>query len=101
MRAAIYSVLIAVAVSGCDQSAAPISAKVSASGNESSQSSAVAASTPIPPIGRYTIIHSPEVERDTMLLDTATGRTWQLVQVGSGDNGALAWEAVNRPAGDQ
>lgn len=28
--------------------------------------------------GRYIIIHSPHVQRDTVLLDTATGRTWQL-----------------------
>ena len=29
--------------------------------------------------GRYEIVHSPHLERDTMLLDTETGRTWGLV----------------------
>jgi hypothetical protein len=27
-------------------------------------------------VGRYVIVHSPQVERDVILLDTATGRTW-------------------------
>jgi hypothetical protein len=44
--------------------------------------------------GRYTIIHSPEVESDTMLLDTQTGKTWQLVQVK--DGGPLEWQPVDK-----
>ena len=28
--------------------------------------------------GRYVIVHSPHIQRDTVLLDTATGKTWQL-----------------------
>lgn len=26
--------------------------------------------------GRYIIVHSPHVQRDTVLLDTLTGKTW-------------------------
>jgi hypothetical protein len=37
--------------------------------------------------GRYQIIHSPQTERDTILLDTATGRSWQLVEAA----GAYSW----------
>lgn len=34
-----------------------------------------------------------------MLLDTATGRTWQLVNVGgAADNEVLAWQPVVREA---
>lgn len=50
-------------------------------------------------IGRYTIIHSPQVERDTMLIDTATGKTWQLVKTGKTDDDSLAWQEVNRIGG--
>jgi hypothetical protein len=46
--------------------------------------------------GRYTIIHSPLLERDTMLLDTATGRTWQLVNNGPADQEVLQWQPVAR-----
>ena len=35
------------------------------------------ATDPIPQtVGRFVIVHSPQVERDTVLLDTATGKTW-------------------------
>ena len=33
---------------------------------------------PVGAPGRYVIVHSPHVQRDTVLLDTATGKTWQL-----------------------
>ena len=45
-------------------------------------------------VGRYVIIHSPIVERDTMLLDTVTGRTWQLVEETDLNDGPLAWSPV-------
>jgi hypothetical protein len=56
-----------VVLSACTQSAAP-----------------PPAAAPTPPakvseVGRYVIVHSPQVERDTVLLDTVTGRTWGLV----------------------
>lgn len=44
--------------------------------------------------GRFTIIHSPHIQRDTMLLDTATGETWQLVTKGKSEDSALTWERV-------
>jgi hypothetical protein len=28
--------------------------------------------------GRYQIVHSPHIQKNTMLLDTETGRTWSL-----------------------
>jgi hypothetical protein len=44
--------------------------------------------------GRYTITHSPHVQRDTMLLDTATGRTWNLVTFNKGPDTRYGWEPV-------
>jgi hypothetical protein len=45
-------------------------------------------------VGRYVIVHSPQVERDTMLLDTVTGRTWQLQTLTYLVSDPLAWEPV-------
>jgi hypothetical protein len=45
-------------------------------------------------VGRFVIVHSPHLEVDTMLLDTVTGRSWQLVNVGSDKNQELAWQPV-------
>lgn len=47
-------------------------------------------------IGRWTIIHSPHVQRSAMLVDTATGQTWSLVTVSEGTNERYAWEPVAR-----
>ena len=33
---------------------------------------------PVGAPGRFVIVHSPHTQRDVMLLDTATGKTWQL-----------------------
>lgn len=45
-------------------------------------------------VGRWTIIHSPHVQRDTMLLDTVTGQTWLLVTLGEDQNSGFGWEPV-------
>ncbi len=56
--------------------------------------------TPIQPplkpseIGRYAIIHSSQVERDTILLDTVTGRTWSRVEVTDLQGDPPAWDAM-------
>lgn len=47
------------------------------------------------PVGRYTIIHSPHIQRDTVLLDTATGRTWGLVEDTERDH-AVFWTVMGR-----
>jgi hypothetical protein len=47
------------------------------------------------------IVHSPQVERDTMLLDTVTGRTWSRVEISDVRGTPPAWEPVpqlNEPA---
>ncbi len=67
--------LAAACVAGCSAKAAP---------QVSSGPSAV---------GRYTIIHSPQLERDTFLLDTATGNSWQLTE---SKEGTLVWQASSR-----
>jgi hypothetical protein len=35
-------------------------------------------------VGRYTIIHNPNGERDSELLDTVTGRSWKLIEAEGG-----------------
>lgn len=45
-------------------------------------------------IGRYQIQIHPIAARNTFLVDTATGRTWILVQ--NQDKSSLSWELMNR-----
>ena len=42
---------------------------------------------------RYVIVHSPHLQRDTQMLDTATGRTWLLVEDADKN---LVWEERER-----
>jgi len=46
------------------------------------------------PVGRFTIVHSPHIQRDTMLLDTATGETWELVTKDKTPDSELTWVKV-------
>jgi hypothetical protein len=41
--------------------------------------------------GRFVVVHSPQVERDTVLLDTATGRTWTESQITDVKGDPLVW----------
>jgi hypothetical protein len=47
-------------------------------------------------VARFTIVHSPHVERDTILLDTLTGRTWTLVNVTDLTDEPAAWEPIKQ-----
>jgi hypothetical protein len=54
-----------------------------------------------PEIGRYVIVHSPQVERDVILLDTVTGKTWSRVELSDVVDEPVAWEPMpqlNTPA---
>jgi hypothetical protein len=47
------------------------------------------------------IVHSPQVERDTILLDTVTGKTWSRVEVTDMIDEPPAWDPMpqlNTPA---
>jgi hypothetical protein len=57
----------ALALAGCDQ--APKKTEVV-------QSEKIASVPAAPEIGRYVIVHSPAGYRDTVMLDTVTGKTW-------------------------
>lgn len=46
--------------------------------------------------GRYIVVHSPHVERDTILLDTETGRTWVLTSFTDYQNGPSGWVPMPR-----
>ena len=58
------------------------------------------ASTPPSEIGRYVIVHSSQVERDTILLDTVTGKTWSRVVVTDLQDEPAAWEAMPQLSSD-
>ena len=54
-----------------------------------------------PSVGRFVIVHSPQAERDTILLDTATGKTWSRVEVSDMTENPPAWDPMpqlNTPA---
>ena len=44
--------------------------------------------------GRYVIVHSPQNERDTMLLDTQTGRTWIRKTITNLTGDPFIWEPI-------
>lgn len=46
--------------------------------------------------GRFVIDHSPHVERDTILLDTATGQTWYESNVTDLTNEPMVWEPAHQ-----
>jgi hypothetical protein len=51
---------------------------------------------PVGAPGRYVIVHSPHIQSDTVLLDTATGKTWQLVQNSNREGEPLSWTPLAR-----
>ncbi len=57
---------------------------------------AIAQAGPVGAPGRYVIVHSPHVQSDTVLLDTATGKTWQLTQDNSREGSPTAWAPMAR-----
>ena len=57
-------------------------------------SSALAQAGPVGGTGRYVIVHSPHKQSDTVLLDTATGKTWQLQSDAARD--AVIWVPMAR-----
>ncbi len=60
----------------------------------STHASAFAQAGPVGVPGRYVIVHSPHVQRDTVLLDTLTGKTWQLQR--NSDRDADVWVPLAR-----
>jgi hypothetical protein len=66
----------------------------SAGGGASAQAAGNAALGRAAEVGRYVIVHSPHIERDTMLLDTVTGRTWVLESLSDLNDDPNAWEPV-------
>jgi hypothetical protein len=91
MRRVYAALLIASLLAGCDQ----LSTGAGQGHNKQSTHEGTEAN-PSLPIGRFTIIHSPLVERDTVLLDTTTGDTWMLVRLGNDDNSPLSWQPLGK-----
>ena len=59
-------------------------------------SNAVAQAGPVGGTGRYVIVHSPHVQRDTVLLDTVTGKTWMATQYTSREGEPIVWVPMTR-----
>jgi len=59
-------------------------------------SAAMAQQAPAQRDGRFVIMFSPLVRADTFLLDTATGKIWQMVQMSDVKGEPKAWEFMDR-----
>jgi hypothetical protein len=46
--------------------------------------------------GRYQIVINPQMRADTFLLDTATGKVWQLIKFSDIENQPTAWRYMDR-----
>ena len=66
-----------------------------AANRQTAETSGEAGSGPVQ-VGRYVIVHSPQVERDTILLDTGTGKTWSRVELSSISGSPPGWEPMAR-----
>ena len=44
--------------------------------------------------GRFVIVHSPHTERDVILLDTRTGKTWALTTYTNLNGDPYVWEPI-------
>ena len=51
---------------------------------------------PVGGSGRYVIVHSPHIQRDTVLLDTVTGKTWQMQTDSSREGDPVVWTPLAR-----
>jgi hypothetical protein len=109
MKRTVLALLAAIALASCEKGGGSSAASQAQSGNiagnsasaPASNGSAVgppAAQAP-PPVGRFAIIHSPQVENDTMLLDTVSGKTWRL-EDDSEHPGTVFWDPVTRIGGE-
>jgi hypothetical protein len=61
-----------------------------------SSTQAFAQAGPVGGSGRYVIVHSPHVQRDTVLLDTVTGKTWQLQSHTFRESEPVVWTPMYR-----
>lgn len=91
MRHVIFVTLVCVSLAGCGDQRIILRKE-----RDPSQAEPAA---PLP-VGRYTIIHSPHLQSDTVLLDTSTGTSWQMVSSTPRDpDGTLSWQMMSPPEG--
>ena len=91
VRSLLIGVAAAACLCGCDRTP---SAAGQASNIQAANSTGPLETAAAPQAGRWVVVHSPEAERDTILLDTATGRTWSRVQVGDLTDEPAAWDPM-------
>jgi hypothetical protein len=90
----------ALALAACGKMPAQSNSYTDNSMANSPGSSTGADSSQTPPatsqVGRFVIVHSPQIERDTVLLDTVTGKTWTQVELTDLEESPTAWEPMAR-----
>jgi len=59
-------------------------------------SQAAAPVSPPSPQGRYQIVYSPHAARDTFLLDTQTGRVWEVARFTYLNGDPAIWDLMDR-----
>lgn len=87
-------VLAVVGLASCNQAHTASNTAPASSGGPLALDTPASTPATAQPVGRFQIFHSPHVERDTFMLDTATGKSWQLVRNGKSEDAPLTWEAV-------
>jgi len=97
---AVGALVVAFIVTGCDQQKprSQTTAQANVPTQPVAQAAPDATATPAPAseVGRYTIVHSPHIQSDTVLLDTVTGQTWQLVQAADLNGDPVIWQPMDR-----
>jgi hypothetical protein len=51
---------------------------------------------PVARVGRYQIVFSPHMREDTFLIDTDTGRIWQMTEIADLPGKPSVWEEMTR-----
>lgn len=85
-------------LTGCYQQPQSNAAGAPPPPNPAAMSAPAPATPSMPPseVGRFVIVHSPHIQRDTVLLDTETGQTWILVQLTDVNDEPAEWEPMFR-----
>lgn len=101
-RLLVIGIVVATALTGCNRQPPKQAAGAAEPQRKLTIPSAAppaappAGETPVLKVGRYLIVHNQHDERETMLLDTATGKTWELTEFPELKGSPMGWEEVPR-----
>src|SRR5215472_13759292 len=92
-RLLVMGIVMAMALTGCNH---PPKQAGTTRSPQRKFAIAPAPGVPIPQVGRYVVVHNPQFGHETMLLDTATGKTWRLAEFTNLKGSPMGWEDVPR-----